>query len=144
MVPAAAGKRTPEEVERLKAEAAARRAAKATESGEAAVPTPVAAAPEPEAVPAAAGKRTPEEIERLKAEAVARRAAKASGETPAPVPEAAPAPVAEAVSTEPPAAEVSQGAVTGVGAKRTPEEIERLKAEAAARRVAKAGQGSGQ
>jgi hypothetical protein len=34
--------------------------------------------------------------------------------------------------------------VTGVGAKRTPEEIERLKAEAAARRAAKVGQGSGQ
>jgi hypothetical protein len=34
--------------------------------------------------------------------------------------------------------------VTGVGAKRTPEEIERLKAEAVARRAAKVGQGSGQ
>jgi len=32
-------------------------------------------------------------------------------------------------------------APSGVGAKRTPEEIERLKAEAAARRAAKAGQG---
>ena len=122
-------------------------------------------------VPAVAGKRTPEEIEQLKAEAAARRAAKASGEapTPAPVPEAPPAPVAEAVPVEsaavapvsvpileapaepvvattpqePPAAEAAQAApaVTGVGAKRTPEEIERLKAEAAARRAAKAAEG---
>ena len=44
---------------------------------------------------------------------------------------------------EPPVAEAIQaaGGVTGVGAKRTPEEIERLKAEAAARRAAKAGAG---
>ena len=56
-----------------------------------------------------------------------------------------PAPVAEVAPPEPPAAEASQAApaVTGVGAKRTPEEIERLKAEAAARRAAKAGQGGG-
>jgi NADH-quinone oxidoreductase subunit I len=165
-------KRTPEEVERLKAEAAARRAAKAAESGEASAAVPVAAAPVGEAVPAAAvvpvatGKRTPEEIEQLKAEAAARRAAKASGEAPAAAPEAPPAPVAEAAPAEPaavatspaneapaepvaaatqpepPAAEAAQAApaVTGVGAKRTPEEIERLKAEAAARRAAKAGQ----
>ena len=179
VVPAATGKRTPEEVERLKAEAAARRAAKAAEGGEVAVPTPVAAAPEAEAAPAAAvvpataGKRTPEEIEQLKAEAAARRAAKASGEAPAAapapaaVPEASPAlvaeavpgespavapvsvpgpeapaePVAAAMPPEPPVAEAIQaaGGVTGVGAKRTPEEIERLKAEAAARRAAKAG-----
>jgi NADH-quinone oxidoreductase subunit I len=184
-VPAVAGKRTPEEVERLKAEAAARRAAKATESGDAAVPTPVveaspatAAVPAAAGVPAVAGKRTPEEIEQLKAEAAARRAAKASGEAPAAapapaiVPEAPSAPVAEAAPgespavapvsvpvpqppaepvaattpPEPPATEAVQAApaVTGVGAKRTPEEIERLKAEAAARRAAKVGQGSGQ
>ena len=181
VAPAAAGKRTPEEVERLKAEAAARRAAKAAEGGEASEPTPVAAAPGVEAspaaavVPAAAGRRTPEEIEQLKAEAAARRAAKASGEVPAaapapaavpeappapaaeaapgespvvapvsaPVPEVPAEPVAEATSPESPAAEAAQAApaVTGVGAKRTPEEIERLKAEAAARRAAKAGQG---
>jgi NADH-quinone oxidoreductase subunit I len=181
-------KRTPEEVERLKAEAAARRAAKAAESGEASAAVPVAAAPVGEAVPAAAvvpvatGRRTPEEIEQLKAEAAARRAAKASGDAPATapepaiVPEAPPAPVAEAAPAEPaaiatsptlpgespavapvsapaseapaepPAAAPAQAApaVTGVGAKRTPEEIERLKAEAAARRAAKAGQGGGQ
>ena len=179
-VPAVVGKRTPEEVERLKAEAAARRAAKATESGDAAAPTPVveaspatAAIPAAAGVPAVAGKRTPEEIEQLKAEAAARRAAKASGEAPAAapapaiVPEAPSAPVAEAAPgespavapvsvpvpqppaepvaattpPEPPATEAVQAApaVTGVGAKRTPEEIERLKAEAAARRAAKAG-----
>ena len=171
-VAAAGMQRSPEEVERLKAEAAARRAAKAAEGGEASAAVPVAAAPVAEAIPAAAGKRTPEEIERLKAEAAARRAVKASGEAPAvvpapaPVPEAAPAPVAEAVPAEsavasvsvpvpeapaeavaattppePPAAEAVQAAPTasGVGAKRTPEEIERLKAEAAARRAAKAG-----
>ena len=164
---AAAGKRTPEEVERLKAEAAARRAAKAAEGGEASEPTPVAAAPVAEAAPAAAvvpavtGKRTPEEIEQLKAEAAARRAAKASGEVsaaapaPAAVPEAPPAPVAEAIPGESPAVTpvsvpapeapaepvaAATPAATGVGAKRTPEEIERLKAEAAARRAAKAGQ----
>jgi NADH-quinone oxidoreductase subunit I len=186
VVPPAAGKRTPEEVERLKAEAAARRAAKAAEGGEASEPTPVAAAPVVEAAPAAAvlpavagvpagaGRRTPEEIEQLKAEAAARRAAKASGEAPAaapapaavpeapsapvaetapgelpavapvsvPAPEAPAEPVAATTPPEPPATEAVQAtpAVTGVGAKRTPEEIERLKAEAAARRAAKAGQ----
>jgi len=145
---AAGAQRTPEEVERLKAEAAARRAAKAAEGGEASASNPAAAAPVAEAAPAAA-KRTPEEIEQLKAEAAARRAAKASGEAPAaalapaPVPEAASAPVAEVASTEPAAPETSQ-AVPAAAAKRTPEEIERLKAEAAARRAAKAGQGSGQ
>jgi NADH-quinone oxidoreductase subunit I len=151
-------KRTPEEVERLKAEAAARRAAKTAAGGEVSEPAPVAAAPVGEAAPAAAvvpvaaGKRTPEEIEQLKAEAAARRAAKASGEAPAaapqptPVPEAPPAPVAEAApstSTAPETAEAAP-ATSGVGAKRTPEDIERLKAEAAARRAAKAGQGGGQ
>jgi NADH-quinone oxidoreductase subunit I len=111
--PAAPVVRSPEEIERLKAEAAARRAAKAE-----GVPASGADAP---ATPAA---RSPEEIERLKAEAAARRAAKAAGEAP-------PAPAAE-----PPAAPVA-----GAGAKRSPEEIERLKAEAAARRAAKAQQG---
>ena len=156
-VAAAGTQRSPEEVERLKAEAAARRAAKAAEGGEASAAASVAAAPVAEStpaaavVPAAAGKRTPEEIERLKAEAAARRAAKAGGDTPAvapgsaPVPEAPPASGAEVAPPEPPAAEASQSAsaVTGVGAKRTPEEIERLKAEAAARRAAKAGQDGG-
>jgi hypothetical protein len=58
-----------------------------------------------------------------------------------PVPEAPAEPVAATTPPEPPAAEAAQAAptVTGVGAKRTPEEIERLKAEAAARRAAKAG-----
>jgi NADH-quinone oxidoreductase subunit I len=150
--PAAAPvKRSPEEIERLKAEAAARRAAKAVEGPEAA-PAPAAAAPA-EAATGVGAKRSPEEIERLKAEAAARRAAKAAGETldadtasaasPAPAPEAAspnaPAPV-EPVAPAPPAAE----APTGVGAKRSPEEIERLKAEAAARRAAKAAQQSGE
>ena len=127
--PAGAGvKRTPEEIERLKAEAAARRAAKAEGGGEA----PVAAAPEAPAAPAGMGaKRSPEEIERLKAEAAARRAAKAEGGATAP---AAP----EVAAPEPPAPPAPPAAVTGVGAKRTPEEIERLKAEAAARRAAKA------
>jgi NADH-quinone oxidoreductase subunit I len=152
--PAPAAKRTPEEVERMKAEAAARRAAKAAESGEAGsskleagpVAPPSAAAAEPvapaaEAVPAAPVKRTPEEIERLKAEAAVRRAAKvtAGGEAGsskleagpvAPPPAAAPEPVA-------PVAEATPAAP----AKRTPEEIERLKAEAAARRAAKTAQG---
>ena len=147
---AAAGvgaQRTPEEIERLKAEAAARRAAKA--GGEA--PAPAAAAAPPAAgpvAPAAAGvgaQRTPEEIARLKAEAAARRAAKASGEAPAvvpaatPVAEVAPAPAAEAAPPEPPAAEAPAAAPapTGVGASRSPEEIARLKAGAAARRALK-------
>jgi NADH-quinone oxidoreductase subunit I len=156
---AVAAKRTPEEVERLKAEAAARRAAKA-EGGEGTAPVASTAAPIAEADPAAAtaaagtgAKRTPEEIERLKAEAAARRAAKAGGEAPAaepaptPAAEAAPAPVAEAAPAAAPAEQVAPeasqaaSAPAGVGAKRTPEEIERLKAEAAARRAAKAGQG---
>ncbi len=120
--PAAPARRTPEEIERLKAEAAARRAAKA-EGGEAAP-----------AVPAPAGvgsKRTPEEIERLKAEAAARRAAKAAGE-------AAPAAEAASASTPPPS---PPAPAASTGRNRSPEEIERLKAEAAARRAAKAAQG---
>jgi NADH-quinone oxidoreductase subunit I len=129
--PAAPVKRSPEEIERLKAEAAARRAAKA--AGEA--PAGEAhAAPVEAAAPAAGAKRSPEEIERLKAEAAARRAAKAAGETPAAVAPEPPAPA------PPPAAEPSAAPAMGAGAKRTPEEIERLKAEAAARRAAKAGQ----
>ncbi len=119
----APAKRTPEEIERLKAEAAARRAAKAEGGGEA-----PAAAAAPAATEGVGAKRTPEEIERLKAEAAARRAAKAEGGATAP---AAP----EAAAPEPPA---PPAPTTGVGAKRTPEEIERLKAEAAARRAAKA------
>ncbi len=126
---AAPVKRSPEEIERLKAEAAARRAAKA--GGE--TPAAEAAAPAETAAPAAGAKRSPEEIERLKAEAAARRAAKAAGEAPAAPMAAAPQPAESAV--EPPAAPGP-----GVGAKRSPEEIERLKAEAAARRAAKAGQ----
>lgn len=131
--------RTPEEIERLKAEAAARRAAKA--AGEAtgtpapAAETPAAAAPAPAGVGA---QRTPEEIARLKAEAAARRAAKAAGEEP-------PASVAEAPAPEPPAsaAPAAEPGPSGVGAQRTPEEIARLKAEAAARRAAKAAQSPG-
>ncbi len=141
-VAAASAQRTPEEVERLKAEAAARRAAKAAEGGEASAAAPVAVAPVAEAVPAAPAKRSPEEIERLKAEAAARRAAKAAGETSAaapasePVPESAPTPAVEAAASA--TTEVAQAApaTSGVGAKRSPEEIERLKAEAAARRAA--------
>ncbi len=124
--------RTPEEIERLKAEAAARRAAKA--AGEAAgTLAPVAEAPAV-AAPAPAGvgaQRTPEEIARLKAEAAARRAAKTAGETVETV-AAAPAPEPPA-----PAAPAAEPAPAGVGAQRTPEEIARLKAEAAARRAAK-------
>jgi len=118
--PAAPVRRSPEEIERLKAEAAARRAAKA-EGGEAAP-----AAPAPAGV---SSKRTPEEIERLKAEAAARRAAKAAGEAP-------PAAEAEAAPAPPPPAPAAS-----TGRNRSPEEIERLKAEAAARRAAKAAQG---
>jgi NADH-quinone oxidoreductase subunit I len=72
--------RTSEEIERLKAEAAAKRAAQAA-GAEAATPAaPAPAAQETGAAPAVAErpKRTPEEIERLKAEAAARRAAKAA------------------------------------------------------------------
>ncbi len=117
-------KRTPEEIERMKAEAAARRAAKA--GGEAPAVEAAAVPAAPVAEVGVGAKRAPEEIERLKAEAAARRAAKAGGDAPAPVVEAAALPAA-------PVAEA------GVGAKRSPEEIERLKAEAAARRAAKAG-----
>lgn len=156
---AAPVKRSPEEIERLKAEAAARRAAKAVEGTEGA-PTPAApaaAVPAPAAstadAPAGVGaKRSPEEIERLKAEAAARRAAKeparaAGGEAPVtPAAEAAPAPApvipAAAEATPAAAPTISAAPPAGVGAKRSPEEIERLKAEAAARRAAKAaGQG---
>jgi len=130
---AAPVKRSPEEVERLKAEAAARRAAKA--AGETTVAAaPESVAPAEAAAPSAGAKRTPEEIERLKAEAAARRAAKAAGEMPV---AAAPETVTPA---PPPAVEPPAAPAPGAGAKRTPEEIERLKAEAAARRAAKAGQ----
>ncbi len=155
--PATPTKRTPEEIERMKAEAGARRAAKAVEGTEGApapavptVPAPgeAAAAPTPPATPAgptaeggpgAGAKRSPEEIERLKAEAAARRAAKTAGEAPAAPVADAPAPAAP---VEPPSATAPSG--PGVGAKRSPEEIERLKAEAAARRAAKAAQGGGE
>ncbi len=112
------------------AEKAARPAARPAEKP-AAKPTPIALTAAP-AEPAAPAKRSPEEIERLKAEAAARRAAKAGGEAPA-------APVAAAPAPEPPAPEPPAAPITGVGARRSPEEIERLKAEAAARRAAKAG-----
>ncbi len=148
---AAAVKRTPEEIERLKAEAAARRAAKAVEGPEGApvAADTAAAAPAPvvEAPAGVGAKRSPEEIERLKAEAAARRAAKASGEAPASeaAPAAAPVPAPEAsIPAAPVTPPAPADAPAGVGAKRTPEEIERLKAEAAARRAAKAaGQGGG-
>jgi len=152
----AAAKRTPEEIERMKAEAAARRAAKAVEGGEAgsskleagalafvvppvteAAPAPVAAAPA-EAAPAAPAKRTPEEIERLKAEAAARRAAKAGGEAGSSKLEAETATLPPAAAEPIAPAPVAEAAPAGGGARRTPEEIERLKAEAAARRAAKA------
>ena len=109
--------------------------------------TPPAVASEPvapvvEVAPtAASAKRTPEEIERLKTEAAARRAAKAGGE-------AVPALVKAASSLPVPAPEpvppVAEAAPPSSDAKRTPEEIERLKAEAAARRAAKAAQGGEQ
>lgn len=155
--PPSGAQRSAEEIARLKAEAAARRAAKA--AAEAPAPTAAAPAPEPPALAAPAAEpgptgvgaqRTPEEIARLKAEAAARRAAKAAGDAPTPV--AAPLPaseplaaVAEATPVTPPAPPPAPEATSpGVGRSRTPEEIERLKAEAAARRAAKAAQGSGE
>ena len=93
---------------------------------------PAPAAVTSEAVPVAPARRSPEEIERLKAEAAARRAAKAAGEAP-PAAEAAPAPE--------PAAPPLPAPAVATGSKRSPEEIERLKAEAAARRAAKAAEG---
>jgi NADH-quinone oxidoreductase subunit I len=68
-------KRSPEEIERLRAEAAARRAAREGSVDAAAAPSVESAAPATSGTPA---KRSPEEIERLKAEAAARRAAKAA------------------------------------------------------------------
>ena len=72
--------RTPEEIERLKAEAAAKRAAQAPVDAASVAAAPTATAGDAGAAPAAAErpKRTPEEIERLKAEAAARRAANAA------------------------------------------------------------------
>ena len=158
----APAKRSPEEIERLKAEAAARRAAKAVEGADGAPApavdaAPVGGAPAPatEAAAGAGSKRSPEEIERLKAEAAARRAAKASGEAPAaPVVDAAPADGSartgripllappEAVAPPAESAPASPAAPAApAGRNRSPEEIERLKAEAAARRAAKAEQG---
>ena len=112
VVPACAGKRTPEEIEQLKAEAAARRAAKASGEAPAAAPAPAIV---PEAPPAPVAEAAP-------------------GESPAvapvsvPVPEPPAEPVAATTPPEPPATEAVQAApaVTGVGAKRTPEEIERI------------------
>lgn len=128
--------RTPEEVERLKAEATARRAAKAAAEGTA----PGVAAPTAAAAPSGAGaQRSPEEIARLKAEAAARRAAKAGAESPVPPTTTSASQPESPVS----AASASGPGPTGVGASRSPEEIARLKAEAAARRAAKATQESG-
>ncbi len=140
---APAPSRTPEEIERLKAEAAARRAARA--AGEAtgtAAAAPAAEAPAAATPSGTGSQRTPEEIERLKAEAAARRAAKAAGETAGPS-AAAPAAEAPAPGVEPPAAPEAAPKPAGMGANRSPEEIARLKAEAAARRAAKAAQGPG-
>ncbi len=118
-----------EEAARLAKEAEKAAAKPAEKPAKPAAPAAAAAAPvAPAPAAEAPAKRTPEEIERLKAEAAARRAAKAEGGATAP---AAP----EAAAPEPPA---PPAPTTGVGAKRTPEEIERLKAEAAARRAAKA------
>jgi NADH-quinone oxidoreductase subunit I len=130
--------RTPEEIERLKAEADGRRAAKSAGEAAPAAAAEVAPSPAVEAAPAVGAKRTPEEIERLRAEAAARRAAKAGGEPAAPAAEVA-APPAPSAPEPPPVAAAAEAPAAGVGAKRTPEEIERLKAEAAARRAAKAG-----
>ncbi|MCX7707328.1 MAG: 4Fe-4S binding protein [Anaerolineae bacterium] len=156
--PPAPAARTPEEIERLKAEAAARRAAKAAAEAESQKPeagsqkpeTVVSSvAPQPpaaEAGPTGVGaKRTPEEIERLKAEAAARRAAKAAGEAGSQKVEAeSQKPEAGVSSAAPqPAASAAEAGPTGVGRHRSPEEIERLKAEAAARRAAKAAQSEG-
>jgi NADH-quinone oxidoreductase subunit I len=85
---AAAGPRklSPEEMERVKAEAVARRAAKASEAGATAgAETPTAA----QTPSASAGPRklSPEEVERMRAEAAARRAAKAAADAEAPKPD---------------------------------------------------------
>ncbi|MGQ9766895.1 MAG: 4Fe-4S binding protein [Anaerolineae bacterium] len=123
-----------------KAKEAEKAAAKPTPKAEAAAPRPAAPAAAAPTAPAPAA-RTPEEIERLKAEAAARRAAKAAGETaPAAVPAVEPpAPAAVSPAPEPSAPAAGLG---GIGRNRSPEEIERLKAEAAARRAAKAAQSS--
>lgn len=121
-----------------KAKEAEKAAAKPAPKAEAAAPKPAPAAPAapPSPTPAA---RTPEEIERLKAEAAARRAAKAAAEAGSQQPETG----VPSAAPQPPAP-TAEAASTGVGAKRTPEEIERLKAEAAARRAAKAAQSAGE
>ncbi len=127
--PAAAGPRklSPEEMARLKAEAAARRAAKAA-GGEAGTAESPAAS---ETASPAAGPRklSPEEVQRLRAEAAAKRAAKAAQES-------APPSAAEQAPTAPQAAEQAGPR------KLSPEEVQRLRAEAAAKRAAKAAQES--
>jgi NADH-quinone oxidoreductase subunit I len=127
----AAGPRklSPEEMAQVKAEAAARRAAKAAaESGE--------GAPAAEAGAAPAGPRalTPEEVAQRRAEALARRAARDA---------AAAAPQAEAPQTATPE---TPAAVEPPAGPRTltPEEVAQRRAEALARRAAKAASDEGE
>jgi NADH-quinone oxidoreductase subunit I len=123
--PAAGGRATPEELERRRAEARARKAAQQAEAGveagtpaeangegvagpppPAAAPAGQPAAPTPEPTPAArpaaaGGRATPEELERRRAEARARKAAQQAQATAAGEGETGPAPA------EPPAGEGS-------------------------------------
>jgi NADH-quinone oxidoreductase subunit I len=133
---------TEEEAERAaKAKEKEAKPAAAARPAPAAKPAPAAtaeAAPAPAApsatTPAAGGRLTPEELERRRAEARARKAAQeaAAGEAPA-----AEAPAATSTTTVPAPAAPAQVPAT-VGGRLSPEELERRRAEARARKAAQA------
>jgi NADH-quinone oxidoreductase subunit I len=155
--PAAPGPRklSPEEMERVKAEAAARRAAKAAaagaEAGAEGAETPAAA----QTPTASAGPRklSPEEVEHMRAEAAAKRAAKAAQESASSASAEAPASAEAATPSEAPASATTDAAAQTPAAdqaaplagprKLSPEEVARLRAEAAAKRAAKAAADAG-
>jgi NADH-quinone oxidoreductase subunit I len=121
-------KRSPEEIERLKAEVAAKRAAKAAEEqGAAPATTQESAGQAPAADPR---KLSPEETARLRAEAAARRAAKANTEG-----ESGAGTVA--VAPDRPDASAGGSSAPSIGSKISPEELERRRAEALARHQAR-------
>jgi NADH-quinone oxidoreductase subunit B len=116
----------PQDVAALKA-ASERGKAAAEARAQAAVAAPVAVASAPAAGGAPTGRLSPEELEQRRAEARARKAAQEAGGAAAPVAEA---PAASPTPPPPPAASAT------AGGRLSPEELERRRAEARARKAA--------
>ena len=137
--PPVAPRRSPEEIERLKAEAAAKRAAKVTDQSTPMAPTPMTASENAGAEAAAAGPRklSPEEVARLREEAAVKRAAKAA-ETQTEKTAGAETSTASASSAETsPEAQPPEANRSAPAGKLSPEELERRRAEAKARHQAR-------